>query len=197
MTKEQLIEAMTLIGYTETTDYTIGEDYDSIAMIELDPIEDTPDKPVEQTLQDVYDTEQARLAEVARKAAIQARIDALTDLEFIVQVYTSTSGQALESDDCINMALLQTVDKLESAEWYMANVLKPTIEDLEAAQTAATAKKVELVTNQDNEKYLMETDWKVLRHLREQILGLTTSMTQEEYEALEQERQDKAEAIVK
>jgi hypothetical protein len=43
---------------------------------------------------------------------------------------------------------------------------------------------------------LRATDWKVLRHSREKALGIATSLTDEEYLALEQERQDIAKSIV-
>lgn len=39
--------------------------------------------------------------------------------------------------------------------------------------------------------FLKETDWKVLRHVGQKALGVATSMTEEEYLALEQERQTK------
>ena len=200
MTQSQLIEAMTLLGFTETTDYTIGADYVSIVMVELVPIEDTPEKPTEEALQAAYDAEQVRLAvlaEIARVAAVQVRIDALTDLDMIVQEHIVASGQAVESDDSVNCGLLQTTAILESARWNMANVPKPTIDELEALQAAATAKKDQLVLNSTNEKFLTETDWKILRHLREQHLAVTTSITQQEFDDLEQERQDKAKAIVR
>ena len=202
MTKEQLIEAMALMGLTEITDYTIGDDYASIEMVaipqepteeEPNPPDIIPNKPSEEKLQNVYDVEQERL----RKLAVQARIDALTDLDIIVAEYIANSGQSIEADDAINTGLLKTVNKLESAEWHMTNVPKPTIDQLEALQAAATAKRAQLETNAANEQFLAETDWKVLRHIREQHLGLTTSMTDAEFDALENERQTKAKAIVR
>lgn len=200
MTQAQLIEAMTLIGFTETTDYTIGADYDSIVMVELDPVEDTPAKPSEADLQIAYDAEQARLAavaEAARKAAVQVRIDALNDISMIVQEHIAASGETVEDDDSINTALLMTTERLEAADWGMANVPKPTIDEMEALQAAATASKDQMDLNSTNEAFLVETDWKILRHLREQHLAVTTSMTQQEFDDLEDERQTKAKAIVR
>jgi hypothetical protein len=43
--------------------------------------------------------------------------------------------------------------------------------------------------------FLNNTDWKVLRHVREQALGITTSLTQEEYLDLEQQRENAARNI--
>ena len=43
--------------------------------------------------------------------------------------------------------------------------------------------------------FLNDTDWKVLRHVREHALGITTSLTQEEYLDLEQQRENAARNI--
>jgi hypothetical protein len=45
-------------------------------------------------------------------------------------------------------------------------------------------------------KLLAESDWKILRHLREQALGIPTSLSSSEYLALEQERADAAARII-
>lgn len=47
----------------------------------------------------------------------------------------------------------------------------------------------------EKQQYLRSTDWKVLRHIREKSLGLQTSLTEEEYLALENERQAIAQSI--
>jgi hypothetical protein len=43
--------------------------------------------------------------------------------------------------------------------------------------------------------FLQETDWKVLRHIREKALGITTSITEDQYIELEQQRQQAAKQI--
>lgn len=45
--------------------------------------------------------------------------------------------------------------------------------------------------------FLASTDWKVLRHLREQTLGQPTTLSTDEYLALEESRQTAAKQIVK
>lgn len=45
-------------------------------------------------------------------------------------------------------------------------------------------------------EFLNRTDWQVLRHLRQKALGIATSLTDEEYLALEQERQNAANSII-
>lgn len=51
-------------------------------------------------------------------------------------------------------------------------------------------------SNAEKSHYLSSTDWKILRHLREKTLQAKTSMTEEEFIALEQERQSIAKSIV-
>ena len=43
--------------------------------------------------------------------------------------------------------------------------------------------------------FLSSTDWKVLRHIRQKALGIPTSLTEEEYLALEADRQNAASNI--
>jgi hypothetical protein len=57
-------------------------------------------------------------------------------------------------------------------------------------------KKSQDLINSENRQFLNSTDWKVLRHIREQNLGLTTSLTQEEYLDLERSRASAASLIV-
>ena len=45
-------------------------------------------------------------------------------------------------------------------------------------------------------KFLADSDWKVMRHLREKALGQATSLTDQQYIDLEQARATAAAAIV-
>lgn len=49
----------------------------------------------------------------------------------------------------------------------------------------------------EKQQFLNSTDWKVMRHIRQKALGLETSLTEDEYIALEQERQNAASTMVK
>lgn len=46
-----------------------------------------------------------------------------------------------------------------------------------------------------NKNYLDSTDWMVLRHIRQEALGLTTSLTEAEYLELEKNRHDASQKI--
>jgi hypothetical protein len=50
--------------------------------------------------------------------------------------------------------------------------------------------------NAENREFLNSTDWKILRHLRETTLGVPTSLSQEQYLDLEQQRKGAASRIV-
>lgn len=58
------------------------------------------------------------------------------------------------------------------------------------------AKKTQERSNAENRFILESTDWQVLRHFRQKALGQTTTLSDEEYLALEQTRADAAAAIV-
>lgn len=50
--------------------------------------------------------------------------------------------------------------------------------------------------NAENRDFLSKTDWKVLRHLRQKALGVETSLTEEQYLELENQRHSAANSIV-
>ena len=61
----------------------------------------------------------------------------------------------------------------------------------------------EIVAQKEQEKlnavereFLNSTDWKILRHIRQKALNTTTTLTEAEYIALEQQRNDAALRIV-
>lgn len=58
------------------------------------------------------------------------------------------------------------------------------------------AKEEQRKTNAEKREFLNSTDWKVLRHMREIALSQPTTLSAEEYLALEQAREDAAAAIV-
>jgi hypothetical protein len=51
-------------------------------------------------------------------------------------------------------------------------------------------------TNAIEREFLNSTDWKVLRHIRQKALNIPTTLTEAEYLALEQQRNDAALRIV-
>jgi hypothetical protein len=51
---------------------------------------------------------------------------------------------------------------------------------------------MQLKNNNKNKKFLNITDWQILRHIRQIALNIETSLTQEEYLELEQQRSDAA-----
>lgn len=123
MTREQLILAMSLAGFTEVTDYTIDDDYDSIVMV-------SAEKPLESVLQALYDAEQERL----RVEALQARLDSITDLSLCIAKYLD--GKTVGENDSWNPAGFNDVSRFESEfGWKFASVSKPDIDQLEAAWT--------------------------------------------------------------
>jgi hypothetical protein len=52
------------------------------------------------------------------------------------------------------------------------------------------------IANAEKRKFLVDSDWKVMRHIREKALGQTTTLTDQQYLDLEQARATAAAAIV-
>ena len=58
------------------------------------------------------------------------------------------------------------------------------------------AKEAQRITNAEKRKFLADSDWKVMRHIREKALSQSTSLTDQQYLDLEQARATAAAAIV-
>ena len=65
-----------------------------------------------------------------------------------------------------------------------------------AVDSAVTAQKAKDLANAQEREFLNSTDWKVLRHLRQKALNITTSLSDAEYLQLEQQRQAAAARII-
>lgn len=165
MTKEQLIQAMALFGFQETLDYTIDQDYASIAMVAPEA-----QRPSEEQLQAALDTENARLAaeaaaeaEAQRKAAVQSRLLALPDLAELLSLYLEQNKEQVEEDDSFNPAGFSDVDRLESSfGWNFENLAKPTIDQLEALIATKTSRDQDKAWEQlreERNKKLSACDW--------------------------------------
>jgi hypothetical protein len=58
---------------------------------------------------------------------------------------------------------------------------------------------LDLISNQNQQHldFLNHTDWKILRHIRQQALGASTTLSQDDYLALEKQRESAAASIQK
>ena len=65
-----------------------------------------------------------------------------------------------------------------------------------SVDSAVLAEKEQYRLNGIEREFLNSTDWKVLRHLRQKALGLPTTLTEDQYIELEQQRQAAAARIV-
>ena len=71
--------------------------------------------------------------------------------------------------------------------------LKKVIPHAEEYSISKQVKKANIV----HSELLSSTDWKVMRHIREKALGSPTTLSDEEYIALEQQRKVAADSIIK
>lgn len=65
-----------------------------------------------------------------------------------------------------------------------------------AVAAGITAQRATDVANGQEREFLNSTDWKVLRHIRQKALNITTSLSDAEYIQLEQQREAAAARIV-
>ena len=79
---------------------------------------------------------------------------------------------------------------VEKSHHIDVETMSVKLNSLEVLQAQARA-----AANLEHEKFLMATDWKVLRHLREKALGVPTSLSDIQYLELERERQKHADDI--
>jgi hypothetical protein len=103
----------------------------------------------------------------------------------IVQQQVELSPAILAEDGSVLQEAVMEMQEVELAGEY-----EVIIEDL-------TAKLEQEKINAEALAFLAETDFKVLRHIRQKALGQQLSLSEEEYLALEQQRADAAARIVK
>lgn len=70
-----------------------------------------------------------------------------------------------------------------------SQTVKPVTGDLAAQKTRE-------LSNSEKQEFLNSTDWKVLRHIRQKTLGITTTLTESQYLELEQQREAASAGIV-
>lgn len=93
-----------------------------------------------------------------------------------------------------------TTVQISDEDFYAMNQQYPSkkfdIATLSVVPVDNSAQEALDLSNAQNREILNSTDWKVLRHIRELALGLDTSLSEEEYLALEQQRAEAAAQIV-
>jgi hypothetical protein len=65
-----------------------------------------------------------------------------------------------------------------------------------AVAAGVTAQRAKDLANGQEREFLNSTDWKILRHIRQKALNITTSLSDAEYIQLEQQREAAAARIV-
>ena len=71
-----------------------------------------------------------------------------------------------------------------------------TSKSVTAVAAGITAQRAADIANGQEREFLNNTDWKVLRHIRQKALNIATSLSDAEYIQLEQQRQAAAARIV-
>ena len=123
MTREQLIQAMSLLNFILDTDYSIDQDYTSINML-LEA-----EKPLEANLQIALDN-------YIYQQGLLDRIQALGDIALLIDIYFQQNSSIIYSGDSWNPAGFDA-NKIESNfGWIFQELPKPTIDQLETIKAA-------------------------------------------------------------
>lgn len=82
------------------------------------------------------------------------------------------------------------------SEAEMVDLLGKTYVDGQFVATPKTAQELREEANRVQKRYLKSTDWQVIRHRDQLDLGIATSLTDAEYQALLAERQKARTAVI-
>lgn len=188
-----IIELLAQKGFIEGIDFT----FDGVTLTALEKT-----RNVEQVIhheatdeQEAWDeviiVQETYFEQLPEVAALKRECVELSDPAILINEYLA--GRQLGEDDSINIDLF-----LKGGNgWRSETIPAPSIDELYAAIVPAKNKLEQEKVNAEAEKFLADTDFKVLRHIRQKALAVATSLTEEEYLALEQARHDAALRIIR
>jgi hypothetical protein len=130
----------------------------------------------------------------------------INKMESSLYVIYDTEIKSINFSSC-RVNPLDHLIQVECTETDKANYFSGTHYFDEKLKKVVSKPKIELDTIKQHQdaniknktllKFLADTDWKVLRHIREKALNLPTSLSDSEYIALEKSRHDAATEITK
>jgi len=109
-------------------------------------------------------------------------------------VIVSILGYAPNVPDTVSVVEISDADaELITAQTSYFDLVTKTVKAVDAS---VTAQKTQDLANAEQLEFLRSTDWQILRHLRQQTLGHTTTLTDAEFLTLEQQRADAAASVI-
>lgn len=133
--------------------------------------------------------------EALQRAELELRVADLGDVMELVSKYLE--GHVANEDESINPEAFAVahINDLNSSFWRMS-IAKPSLEQLEAIKADLGPIKAAKAESDAALKFLVESDYKVLRHIRQKALGQQLTLSEEEYLTLEQQRSDAANKVI-
>lgn len=95
-----------------------------------------------------------------------------------------------------SISVVQITDDQAAQLQNSTHVFNVTSRTVEPVSGAVISQRAQDLANSQEREFLNSTDWKVLRHIRQKALGVPTSLSDSEYIALENQRQQAASRIV-
>lgn len=129
------------------------------------------------------------------RAELELRVADLGDVMELVGKYLE--GHVASEDESINPEAFAVahINDPNSSFWRMS-IPKPSLAQLEAIKADLGPIKAAKAESDAALKFLVETDYKVLRHIRQKALGQQLTLSEEEYLTLEQQRSDAANKVI-
>ncbi len=109
---------------------------------------------------------------------------------------TVTSILGYEPNVPSTIKVVQITDEQYSSLMLGTHYFNISTDSVVPVASETLARKTQEQNNAVEREFLNSTDWKVLRHIRQKALGITTSLTEDEYLQLETQRQQAASRIV-
>jgi hypothetical protein len=197
------------LGLTENIDFSLsGESFEMLpktrlvsqiihheavpAVFDAQGVETSPEIPAhdeEIQVEESYIPE-APSQEALEQAHLEVELQG-ADIALLVNEYLADKAELRDlENDSINISEGRIV------RWDFANIPQPTLAQLLACKAPAISKAAQAEINAAARKYLAESDYKVLRHIRQKALNQSLSLSEEEYLALELSRAEAAAGII-
>lgn len=191
------------LGLTEAVDYNIVDN--AIVMlpktrmveqvIEHEATEEQEAYTETVMVEEEY-TPAAPSEDALQRAELELRVADLGDVMELVGKYLE--GYVASDEESINPEAFSVahINDPNSSFWRV-QLPKPSLAQLEAIKAELSPLKAARAESDAALKFLVETDYKVLRHIRQKALGQQLTLSEEEYLILEQQRSDAANKVIK
>jgi len=147
--------------------------------------------PAQEAYTEVIQVEETYYEQLPSIESLKLELVKANDPAMLINEYLK--GKDIAEDDSLNIELFLNGD---SSGWRFANIAAPSVSELYDLIVPVNNAISQQVINEQARKLLAESDYKVLRHIRQKALSEPLTLTEEQYLQLELERSQAAASIV-